>query len=65
MQDVCEVSHHKILFVKTERFFMPIISISIDNNLAEDIHAIMLAQNVPEEEMKEHPSLKIMESLGF
>ena len=54
-----------ILFVKTERFFMPIISISIDGNLAEDIHAILLAQNVPEEEMKEHPSLKIMESLGF
>ena len=54
-----------ILFIKSERMFMPIISIPIDENMAFDIHAIMTAQNVTEEEMKEHPSLKIMESLGF
>lgn len=54
-----------LLFVKTERVFMPVISISIDHHLAEDIHTILLSENVPEEEMKEHPSLKIMESLGF
>jgi len=54
-----------ILFIKSERVFMPIISIPIDQNMAEDIRSMMLSKNIPEEEMKEHPSLKIMESLGF
>ena len=54
-----------MLFIKTERVFMPIIEIPIEENLAEDIHSIMLSKNIIEEEMKEHPSLKIMESLGF
>jgi len=53
------------LFIKSERVFMPMISIPIDQNMAEDIHSVMLSKNIPEEEMKEHPSLKIMESLGF
>lgn len=53
------------LFTKTERAFMPILSIPIDENTAEDIRFIMLAKNVIEEEMKEHPSHQIMESLGF
>ena len=54
-----------MLFIKTERLFMPVISITIDKNIAEDIQSIMLSENVVEEEMKEHPSIKIMESLGF
>ena len=54
-----------MLFIKTERLFMPIISITIDKNIAEDIQSIMLSENIVEEEMKEHPSVKIMESLGF
>ena len=29
------------LFVKTERVFMPVISITIENDIAEDIHSIM------------------------
>jgi hypothetical protein len=53
------------LFIKSERFFMPIISMPIEDNLTEDIHFIMTTNNVPEEEMKEHASEKIMESLGF
>ncbi len=53
------------LFIKSERMFMPMISIPIENNIAPDIHAILTTKNVPEEEMKEHTSLKIMESLGF
>lgn len=53
------------LFVKTERVFMPILSITIDDNIAEDIRSIMLSKNVVEEEMKEHASLSIMELLGF
>ena len=53
------------LFIKSERVFMPIISMPIDGATADDIRAIMLAQNIPEEEMREHVSEKIMEVLGF
>ncbi|KKP87417.1 hypothetical protein A2575_00080 [Candidatus Roizmanbacteria bacterium RIFOXYD1_FULL_41_24] len=54
-----------ILFIKSERVFMPVIEIPIENNLTSSIHSIMISKNVVEEEMKEHPSLKIMNSLGF
>lgn len=54
-----------ILFIHSERAFMPILSIPIDETMAEDIHLIMLAQDIAEVEMKEHPSEKIMEFLGF
>lgn len=53
------------LFIKSERAFMPVISIPIENSIAHDIRSIMLSENVFEEEMKEHPSHTIMESLGF
>ncbi|MFA6077182.1 MAG: hypothetical protein WC735_03875 [Candidatus Paceibacterota bacterium] len=53
------------LFIRSERVFMPAISMPIDDDKAEDIRSIMLFKNVSEEEMKEHPSSKIMESLGF
>ena len=53
------------LFIKSERAFMPILLIPIDEYMAEDIHFVMLSQNVVEEEMKEHMSEKIMEALGF
>lgn len=53
------------LFIKSERLFMPIISMPIQSNLAEEIKKIMLSNNVIEEEMKEHLSEKIMDSLGF
>src|SRR3989339_113120 len=54
-----------ILFIRSERVFMPVIEIPIENNLTSSIHSIMISKNVVEEEMKEHPSLKIMNSLGF
>ena len=54
-----------ILFVKSERIFMPIITIPIEETMAQEIHSIMLGANIAEEEMKEHPSEKIMEVLGF
>ena len=60
-----ELTLKPTLFVKTERMFMPMLSIPIENNIAEDIHSIMISKNITEKEMKEHPSLKIMESLGF
>jgi hypothetical protein len=53
------------LFIKSERVFMPIISIPIEDAWAEDIADIMLSKNIPEEEMAEHPSEKIMEYFGF
>lgn len=52
-------------FVKSKRLVMPILSVPIENTLGEKIKAKMLANNVKEEEMKEHPSEHIMESLGF
>ncbi len=54
-----------ILFIKSERLFMPIISMPVKQNLVEEIRNFMLLGNVLEEEMKEHPSEKIMDSLGF
>jgi len=54
-----------LFFIHSERIFMPIITIPIHEDLAEEIHSIMLEQNIPEVEMKEHPSEKIMEALGF
>ena len=53
------------LFIKTERVYIPVISIPIPQELAESIHSIQTSKNIPEEEMKEHASHKIMEALGF
>jgi hypothetical protein len=60
-----EINIKPTLFIQSERIFMPIISIPIDEELAEDIHGIMASQGIPEVPMKEHPSEKIMEVLGF
>ena len=54
-----------MLFIKSERVFMPIISIPVDEYHLEIIQATFLEKNIPEEEMKEHPSEKIMDALGF
>lgn len=60
-----EKNQKPILFIHTERMFMPIITVPIEEELAEDIHTVMTTQNIPEVEMKEHVSEKIMEVLGF
>ena len=54
-----------MLFVKSSRMFMPILSMPIEDNLAEDIRSLLLSNNVQEEKMKEGPSERIMERLGF
>lgn len=54
-----------IFFIHSERAFMPILSIPINKDIAEDIHLIMSEKEIAEVEMKEHPSEKIMEVLGF
>ena len=54
-----------MLFIKSERLFMPIITMPIKYESAGEIRNFMLENNVLEEEMKEHISEKIMDSLGF
>ena len=54
-----------LLLIKSGRFFMPIISSPIDPDMAEEIHVIFVSKNIPEEELKEHTSETIMDSLGF
>lgn len=54
-----------LLFIHSERAFMPVLSIPIDETVAEDVHAILTSQNIAEVEMREHPSERIMEVLGF
>ncbi|OGI90427.1 hypothetical protein A2911_01670 [Candidatus Nomurabacteria bacterium RIFCSPLOWO2_01_FULL_40_15] len=53
------------LFIKSERFFMPIISIPLKHNMVAEIHDVFIFNNIPEEEMREHISDHIMRSLGF
>jgi len=60
-----KTSPKSILFIKSGRMFMPILSIPIENNLIEEIKDVMLSNNIKEEEIKENPSEKIMDSLGF
>ena len=60
-----ETKLNTILFIKSERLFMPILSIPIEDIMAPDIHSIMISKNIMEEEMKDHPSIKIMELLDF
>ncbi len=61
-----DAPHFKdILFIKSERFFMPVLLIPIDPAMAPDIRDIMYTKNIPEEEMHVHVSETIMDSLGF
>lgn len=60
-----EIEIKPTLFIKTERLFMPVISIPIENEMAREIHEVFISINIPEEETKEHPSEKIIEYLGF
>ncbi len=53
------------LFIHSQRFFMPVISIPIEIESADMIRAIMLEKEIPEEEMQEHISEHLMEILGF
>jgi hypothetical protein len=54
-----------LLFIHSDRIFLPIISVPIEATMAEKIHSVMLEKDVAEKKMKEHPSEKIMEFLGF
>jgi hypothetical protein len=54
-----------MFFVKSERLFLPIISIPINEELGLLIKNKMLKKEIPEEQMTEHSSVKIMDNLGF
>lgn len=53
------------LFVKTERLFMPTLSIPIDLAKADEIEKFLSEKGVAKEEMRHHPSEKILERLGI
>ncbi|HWA32076.1 MAG TPA: hypothetical protein VG694_01325 [Candidatus Paceibacterota bacterium] len=53
------------LLIHSDRIFLPVISIPIDPEMAEDIYGAMIAHEIPEEKLTEHSSEKIMDSLGF
>ena len=54
-----------VLFIRSERSFMPILSIPIEHDVAIKIHNIFISKNVKEEELKGHVSETVMETLGF
>jgi hypothetical protein len=53
------------LFIHSDRFFLPVISVPIDLDIVERIREIMLSKEIKEEKLEEHSSEKIMNSLGF
>ncbi|MBP6913869.1 MAG: hypothetical protein KBC44_00305 [Candidatus Pacebacteria bacterium] len=56
---------HPMLLIRSERFFMPIIAIPVNEELGEAIHYAMLERGIQEEPMTEHSSVKVMDRLGF
>ena len=58
-------SEKPTFFIKSERLFMPILSIPITKDMASEIRNKMLSKSIGEEEIKENPAEKIMEYLGF
>jgi len=53
------------LFIKSDRVFLPIIPISLNQNISSEVKEVLFAYEIPEEEMKEHPAEKIMDFLGY
>ncbi len=60
-----QTEHKPLLFIKSSRLFIPIISMPIDPAMASHIHELFLFKNITEEQMQEHTSEKIMDALGF
>jgi hypothetical protein len=54
-----------MLFIHIERAFLPVISIPIHIESAEDIHNIFTSQEIAEVPMKPHPAETVMDVLGF
>jgi len=60
-----DTTKNPTLFIKTDRVFLPVIPLSININVSERIREAFLAQEIKEEEMKEHPAEAIMELIGY
>ena len=60
-----KMDYKPTLFLKSSKAFMPILSIPIENISPEIIRDKMLQNEIPEEEMKEHFSEKVIERLGL
>lgn len=60
-----ETEGHPMFIFRSDRFFMPIIAIPVDEEIGEAIRYVMLEKSIPEEKMSEHSSVKIMDRLGF
>lgn len=60
-----QTENNPLLFIKSERFFMPILSMPIEYMQTDNIRDLFLRKEVLEEKMVEHPYEKIMEYLGF
>ena len=60
-----QTENKPILFIRSERIYMPVISVPIDLVKANEIRDAFLKKEVGEEKMTEHPYEKIMERLGF
>lgn len=54
-----------ILFIKSERLFLPVISMPTEEQLVTKIRNAFISKGIPQEEMKLHLSEKMIESLGF
>jgi hypothetical protein len=54
-----------LLFLKSARLFLPILSIPIDEEIAPQIKEILKTKKIQEEEMQEHLSDRVMENIGF
>lgn len=53
------------LFIKSERVFMPMLSMPLNGVSPMEVREVMLSKNIPEEEMQEHFSERVIESLGI
>lgn len=53
------------LFIKSNRLFLPIISIPIPTEHAENIYTILIEKEIPPEPMQEHLSEKILDAFGI
>ncbi|HEU0086003.1 MAG TPA: hypothetical protein VFQ59_03565 [Candidatus Paceibacterota bacterium] len=53
------------LFIRTDRAFIPIISVPIQESHADSIRNVMKNHEIKEELMKDHPADKIMDFIGF
>lgn len=53
------------LFLRFDRPLVPVISFPLKEEVVEQIHDFFTSHKVPEEEMKEHISEKVMEFFGL